>query len=128
MAKAVEVLESAFSAIDAGNFETYTGLLHPEMQLTVPGRSRFAKTYKGLEETMAFFGSLDEASDGTFKHDSQSVYGDDSTAVCVYKMSAVRNGRKFEWNQVNVYQVRDGKIADVQSHIHQQYEFDQFWG
>ena len=43
-------------------------------------------------------------------------------------MSAVRNGRKFEWDQVNVYQVRDGKISDVQSHIQQQYEFDQFWG
>ena len=62
MAKAVEVLESAFSAVDAGDFGTYEGLLHPEMQLTVPGRSRFAKTYKGPEEIMAFFGSLGEAS------------------------------------------------------------------
>ena len=127
MGNAVEVLKQGLAAIGAGEIEKFAALLHPDIEVRSPGKSKLAGTHKSREEIMAVFGMIHEASGGTFKIESHSVYGDDDNVVGVYKMSAVRNGTKFEWDHVNVYQVRDGKITDVQEYIHQLYDFDQFW-
>ena len=127
MTAPVDVLKAALDAIGKGDFATFATLLHPETVLEASGNSQLGGKYNGPEKVMGFFTKVGQLSDGTFSIDTASTFGDDSRAVGVYKMSATRNGQKFEWDHVNVYDIRDDKIANVRWHIHQQAEFDKFW-
>ena len=127
MTAPVDVLKAALDAIGKGDFAAFEKLLHPEVVLEASGNSQLGGQSKGPEKVMGFFAKAGKLSDGTFSIDTASTFGDDSRSVGVYKMSSTRNGQKFEWDHVNVYDIRDGKLSNVRWHIHQQAEFDKFW-
>ena len=127
MTAPVDVLKAALDAIGKGDFAAFEKLLHPEVVLHTSGNNQLGGKFSGPEQVMGILGKAGQFSDGTFSIDTASTFGDESRAAGVYKMSATRNGQKFEWDHVNVYDIRDGKLANVRWHIHQQAEFDNFW-
>ena len=68
-----------------------------------------------------------ELSGGTFAADVHDIAESADHAVGIYALSAERDGRHGEWHWVNVYHVRDGRIAEYWAHVVDQYDFDDFW-
>lgn len=124
-----ELVRKAFAAFTAGDMDTISGLFAEDIVWHVPGRSRLAGAHRGVEAVMGYYGGLDEATGGTFQIDElQDVIANDQRAIAMQKSSAKKNGAVFNFNEVLVFQIADGKIAEVWEYTNDLYEYDALIG
>lgn len=96
----------------AGNIEGFVGMLTDDVVVHVPAGHQLSGDYKGPKEFVEkFVGRVMELTGGVQleKHD---ILASDDHAVGLYTIRTQRNGISYEWQHVNVYHVRDGKVAE----------------
>ena len=68
-----------------------------------------------------------EPTGGTFKLDIHSILADDEHAVTLLRASAEREGKALNDNTVQVFHIKDGKLAESWLHPSDAYASDEFW-
>ncbi|WP_133511011.1 nuclear transport factor 2 family protein [Candidatus Thiosymbion oneisti] len=113
----------------------------PDLVWNLPGRHPLAGTKYGAEEVLAFFAELRQANiKVTLDPQSDPATGIDSfgetTVVEVHRGRGTTSVSDAGGNQVQVtlnalncthYQIKDGRIAEVQVYISDQYAVDNFF-
>ena len=97
MIEPTDVIKAALKALGEGDMDSFASILHPEVVTQTPGKSVLAGTYSEVSEVLGLFGKIGELSDGTFPIDEWTVFGNAERAVGVYRVSAERDGKRFEW-------------------------------
>jgi ketosteroid isomerase-like protein len=120
-------LRKGYDAFIKGDIDTVMTLLTDDILWHVPGRNPLSDDYSGKEEVGGFFGKLMELSNGTFQVEVHDVLANDEHAVGLVKLSAERDGKTLQSNDVHVWHVRDGKFSEFWAQPSDQYEFDEFW-
>ncbi|HEY3241027.1 MAG TPA: nuclear transport factor 2 family protein, partial [Acidimicrobiia bacterium] len=77
----VETVRRGYEAFNKGDMETLSELMAEDVVWHVPGRSSIAGDYQGREATFAYFGRLDELTDGSYQADLHVAVGDEEHAI-----------------------------------------------
>jgi ketosteroid isomerase-like protein len=94
----------------------------------VPGGSTMAGTYRGRTEIFGFLGNLPKQTGGTYSSRLIDVLTSGDRAAALYRASGERNGRTLDLDQVLLFTIRDGLVAEVLALPNDPATFDEFWG
>jgi ketosteroid isomerase-like protein len=125
-----QVLRKAVDCFVAGDMENLAALLTDDLAVHVPGSNQLSGDYKGKDEFFTgLIGKIMGLTEGQFALEPHDVLGSTTGdhAVGVYTMKATRGDKKLEWRHVNVYHVRDEKLAEIFFTPHDYEEWNEFW-
>ncbi|MGH2830283.1 MAG: nuclear transport factor 2 family protein [Actinomycetota bacterium] len=122
------LLREGIAAFQAGDMDKLKTFMAEDIVLHVPGTNKLSGDYKGQGEVLGtFFPTIMQLTGGDFKLDRHDSLANDEHGIGVYDMHAGRDGKTFEWNQVNVYHLKNGKFAEAWVNIHQFEAWNKFF-
>jgi ketosteroid isomerase-like protein len=103
-------------------------LLAEDIVWSVPGRSRIAGRYEGIEQVMAYFGRRREIASRTFvMRASEILVGEGDHVAALTEGRATLGGVERQWWTVGLYRIRGGLIAACWLLPLDIDEFDRIW-
>ncbi len=132
-ARALELLEQLHDAQNeyygGGHHTLLRQILATDIVWTVPGASRIAGTYRGLDEVFAYFRQRRDLAGGTFRmHRRDILVGDTQRLAALTDGTATIAGQDHRWSTVGLYQVNDhDQIAACWLLALDQAAFDAIW-
>ncbi len=106
------VVRSAYEALSSGDLATFAELLHEDMvwHESAPGMEG---VYRGREETLAFLGRVFQQSGLEMTSmEIRDILASDEHVVIMHKDSMTMAGRSLTAEYLDVYRVRDHKLAE----------------
>lgn len=125
MAKA---LREAYQAMFRGDMEPHRKLCWPDMVTHIPGRTPISGDVHGFDEVLRWGQRFFERGGKTFSEEVISVAATDDWAFMLTNYHAERNGRKIEDKSVNVYRLKDGRVAEIWALLGDQRVFEEIFG
>jgi ketosteroid isomerase-like protein len=122
------LVRSLFDAFARKDGLAVRDLFAEEAVWRVGGRSVLAGTYRGRREIVRFLGSLPRLTGGTYSSELIDTLASETRAAVLYRARGEREGRTLDIDQVLLFRIRDGRIADVQALPGDPVAFDAFWG
>ena len=100
----------------------------PNITWVVPGASRIAGTYRGIERVLGYFELRRDLADRTFQMTRRDVLvGEANRFAALTDGSATIRGAKHSWSTVGLYEVNAGQIASCWLLSLDQPTFDAIW-
>lgn len=123
-----DLVRQGYAAFGTGDLDALRSRFFAEdIAWHFPGRSPFGGDYAGVTEVLGWLGRSFEASEGTIRVDLRDVIGNDEHVVALTTIRAERAGKKLHDDTVQVFRVKDGKVAEVWTHPADLYATDEFW-
>jgi uncharacterized protein len=122
-----ELLRRGYDAFSKGDVETLRQVFAQDAVFHEPGRNPVSGDYHGIDQMLAFFGTLAERSGGTFRVPLHDVVAGDEHAVGLHVAEGEREGRRLHSLQTLVVHVHDGRITEAWAHHYDQHATDEFW-
>ena len=94
---------------------------------TVPGTGTMAGVYRGRDQIFRFLARLPKETDGTYSSRLIDVLASDERAAALYRASGTRRGRTLDIDQVLLFRVEQGVVADVLALPSDPPAFEEFW-
>lgn len=123
-----ETLRSAYAAFLRGDLDGYLAHCTPDIQFTVPGRNRLAKTYTRDEFGPELITAVMTLTGGSFRETVLDVFTSDRGGVVYAEHELTRDGRPFTFRTMHLYDIVDGKLASFREIPENPYVFDEAWG
>ncbi len=123
----LEALRKLYEALATGDFGTVLGLMSDDVKAHVPGTSPVAGEYEGKEAVGGYVGKLGELSGGTLRFEPHDVLASDEHGVGLVKDLAERGDKTLAMNNVHVWHVRDGVLAEIWVYPGDLRAWDEFW-
>jgi ketosteroid isomerase-like protein len=97
----------------AGDIPGWLALCTGDLVVHVPPGHRLSGRYEGAQMFIEkFIGKVMELTGGV-QLEPHDFFANDDRGVGIYTIRTQRDGVDYEWRHVNVYQFRDGKIAEI---------------
>ena len=93
----------------------------------VGGSNLVAGTHSGRRAIVRFLATLPRLTGGTYSAQLIDVLASDERAVAFYRATGRREGRELNIDQVLLFSIRNGQIAEVVALPIPQSAFDEFW-
>lgn len=122
----VDVLRKVYEAFNAGDLATLTDLIAEDAVWHWPGRGPLSGDHRGRDAIFTIFGRVAELCPD-FQCQVIDILGNDGRGVCINRASGSRPGRTLDDKNVDVFRMRDGKIAELWSYEEDQRAADEFW-
>ena len=123
----VGLLRKGYEAFAKGDMATLRDLFSEDTVWHVPGNNLLAGEHRGRDAVFAFFGRTAELSGGTYRVELHDALANDEHAVGLSRATASRQGKQLDTRDVEIYHVRNGKIAEAWSFTDDQRAEDEFW-
>jgi ketosteroid isomerase-like protein len=101
-----------YQAFNSGDMDTVRETFDANIVWHNAGRSRFSVDQHGIDNTLAFFMELIQATDGTFHLEVHDIVANDTHAVALVTSSLELNGTKYEDLGSHVAHIKDGKLTE----------------
>lgn len=122
-----ELLQRAYDAFRAGDMQTLGDMMADDVVWHVSGTSAISGTYKGKEDTFAYFQRLGERSGGSFSFDVHDIVANDDHTVGLIAVHAERDGKQFDDQAVMVFHIDDGRVTSQWTYSYDQQASAEFW-
>jgi ketosteroid isomerase-like protein len=121
-------LRAVYEAMAARDIATIDANLADDVVFHLPGESEIAGDYRGKQEVFGLFGRWVMDTEGTFAVDLVGVLANDSHAVALQRVTAERQGKHLEMDNLAVYAVdADGKVVERWEFLEDVAAHDDFW-
>jgi len=94
---------------------------------TVPGSGAMAGVHRGRDAIFRFLTRLPKETDGTYSTRLVDVLASEERAAALYRASGERRGRRLDLDQVLLFTIRDGVVAEVVALPSDPDAFEEFW-
>lgn len=122
----VAIVERMYECFNRGDMDSIRQeIFAPDLVWRLPGHHPLSGTKNGADEVIAFFGQLNKAGIQVDLINIDAWGGD--TVVEVHRGHGQASGAVLDALNCTHYQIRDGKIANVQVYISDQHTVDQFF-
>ena len=123
-----ELVRQGYKAFGEGDMDTLRSLFAEDAVHVATGKSPIAGEYTGVDNILAYYGTLFELSGGTFSADLQkvSVEGDD-TVVATHRDRGQRAGKTLDQDEELTFTLADGKFTRLVEKHSDQAAYDDFW-
>jgi ketosteroid isomerase-like protein len=122
-----ELTRRAYDAFSKGDVDTLRQVFADDAVFHEPGRNPVSGDYQGIDQILAFFGTLAERSGGTFRVNLHDVVANDEHAVGLHVAEGEREGRRLHSQEAVVLHVRDGRITEAWANHYNTHDPDEFW-
>ena len=120
----VKVIRRFYAAFEAPDYTpAVRAVLHDDVVWHVPGAHPLSGEHIGAEAVLAAMRGFD----GYVYLELHDVVGNDEHAVALLKARGDRESHRYESLEVDVFHVRDGKIAEFWSFAEDQRKTDAYW-
>jgi ketosteroid isomerase-like protein len=99
----------------------------PDAVWKVPGSGVMAGTFRGRGAILRFLSRLPKETDGTYGSRLVDVLASGERAAALYRATGERRGRRLDLDQVLLFTMRDGIVAEVLALPSDAAVFDEFW-
>lgn len=123
----IELVRSGHAAFDRGDLETIKRIFDPDIHWHLPGKSRFAGDYKGVDEVLGMFGRVLQFTGGVPRNTYHDFLANDDHAIAWGTRTGEANGKKLNVRFVHIQRIRDGKITESWMFTDDQYAVDDFY-
>ena len=94
----------------------------------IPGRSPIAGDYRGVDKVVdEFLAHVVGQSDGTLRATPLDLLANDRRVIVLQHSAGTRKDRTLDITVCQVFNIREGKIAEVTTHYSDLYALDAFW-
>jgi ketosteroid isomerase-like protein len=121
------VVRRIFDAFARRDAFALRGLFAADAVWTVPGDSAMAGAYRGPEAIFRFLARLPKETDGTYRSELVDVLASDGRAAALYRASGTRRARSLDIDQVLLFRLDDGAVAEVLALPSDPAAFEEFW-
>ena len=121
------VVRRIFDAFARRDAFALRGLFAADAVWTVPGDSVMAGAYRGPESIFRFLARLPKETDGTSRSELVDVLASDGRAAALYRASGTRRDRSLDIDQVLLFRLEDGAVAEVLALPSDPAAFEEFW-
>ena len=123
-----EIFKQYIEAFERKDWDAATAFWAEDVVLHVQGRNPLAGDFFGKQAFLEYHKRLFAELDGTIELvEVREVLLGTEHAVALGKERAVRGERSLEFDRVNVYRLRGGKIVEIWSYDSDPYALDEFW-
>ena len=116
-----------FVAFGRGRAFALRELFAQDAVWTVPGGGAMAGVYRGRDAIFRFLARLPKETDGTYSTQLVDVLASEERAAALYRASGERRGRRLDLDQVLLFTIRDGVVAEVVALPSDPNAFEEFW-
>jgi ketosteroid isomerase-like protein len=121
------VVRRIFDAFARRDVFALRGLFAADAVWTVPGDSAMAGAYRGPESILRFLSRLPKETDGTYRSALVDVLASDDRAAALYRASGTRRDRSLDIDQVLLFRLEGGAVAEVLALPSDPAAFEEFW-
>ena len=121
------VVRRIFDAFARRDAFALRGLFAADAVWTVPGDSAMAGAYHGPEAIFQFLARLPKETDGTYRSELVDVLASDGRAAALYRATGTRRDRSLDIEQVLLFRLEDGAVAEVLALPSEPAAFEEFW-
>jgi uncharacterized protein len=107
------LVRRGFEAFNSADIATLSEIIAPDAVQHMPGNNRLSGDHKGLENILGMYGSLAEATGGTFRATVESIYANDRGAVATYRTTATRGSQSLDQRDALIFEIIDGRAIDI---------------
>ncbi len=93
----------------------------------VPGASVMSGTYRGRSEIFRFLARLPRETNGTYGSRLIDVLASEDRAAALYRAFGERDGMSLDIDQLLLFTIRDGLVAEVLALPSDPLAFERFW-
>jgi ketosteroid isomerase-like protein len=122
-----DLVRRGYDAFASGDMATLNEVFADDIVWHAPGRNDLSGTFRGKDEVFATLQKNMELTGGTLKLDVHAILADDEHAVTLLRATAQREGKALDDNTVQVWHVKNGKLAESWLHPSDAYASDEFW-
>jgi ketosteroid isomerase-like protein len=124
----LELVRRAYAAFSAGDIDTLSGMMAPDIVHSVPGSGALSGAHKGIPNVLAMYGQLAERSGGTVRVELEDVLSDGGDRViAIHTANAERNGKTLSAREALLFTIADGRVAEIQDFFSDIESSDSFW-
>ncbi len=128
MSKNVTIVQSYFSAVAKGDFDTVGNLFADDVIWHQPGNGVQSGTYSGKGDVFAHLGNFMKWSNGTFAIDKIEYTSDNGNLVAAsIHFKAEKDDKVLSMNGIDLLRIEDDKIKEVWLFSERIEEEDAFW-
>ena len=121
----LDLMRRYLAAMQAGDFDAGTGFFADDVVVHIPGRSRFAGTYRGKQAVLDYFAAArDLVHGGTIEIDLIEMLAGPERVALVLDERFHRESGVVEIRRTNVYRIVSEQIVEVAIYEANQYEAD----
>jgi uncharacterized protein len=125
---AKEVVEAYSEALSKGDIQTAFSHFSPTAKWHQPGNNKFSGTKKGLDEIGKMLSEMMRATQGSLViNPAGSMMVNGNLVSCPVQFSAKSGNKSIDMAGSDLYEVIDGKIAQVWLFSEDQPAEDRFW-
>lgn len=121
------VVRRIFDAFARRDAFALRGCFAADAVWTVPGDGAMAGVYRGQEAIFRFLGRLPKETDGTYRSQLVDVLASEGRAAALYRASGTRRGRTLDIDQLLLFRVEEGVVAEVLALPSDPGAFEEFW-
>ncbi|MEW2581607.1 nuclear transport factor 2 family protein [Streptomyces syringium] len=122
-----ELVRQVYARFSEGNMAELAQLLHPDVELHVPGTHALAGVFKGLDEVLAVLRATAAEAD-TLTVELQEVFtGADGQVIGVDHSRGIRQDRTLDQRVAIVFTVADGQVSQLTEFHSDHAEIARFW-
>lgn len=121
-----DVVRRAFDAFNAGDAATLRELIAEDAVWHWPGQAPVCGVHEGREAIFAVFGQVAELCPD-YQSQLVDLLAGDERVVAIARATGSRPGKTIDSQAVDVFSVREGKIAGWRFYPEDQRAEDEFW-
>lgn len=122
-----ELLRQGYAAFAAGNLASVEALFRPDAVWHARRLGVLGGDHVGWEAIVRFFGGTMELSGATFRTEPHQVYAGPDGGAVLTRSTARREGRSLDDEQVHVFRMVDGRVAEVWQYVGDGPAVEAFW-
>ena len=119
------LFRKGYEAFNNGDMDTIRSLFDQDITWHAPGRSRFSRDRRGIDDTLASFMEIISATGGTFHVDVHDIVANDEHAVAIVTQHWDHEGTSYEDRAAHVVHLKDGKLTESWYFDEKPYLFDE---
>jgi ketosteroid isomerase-like protein len=122
------IIRSLYDAFRSGDMATVDRLLADDVTWHAPGNAQHAGVRRGKAELYASMGRLAELTTGTLRSEVVDILANERRAVVIQRTLGHRDGRPdLDDREVIVFELRDGRVAEVREYPGDLHAMDSFF-
>jgi ketosteroid isomerase-like protein len=118
---------AAIDAFNRNDLTALTGYVRPDFLYRIPGRSKVAGDFHGVDGFVEALTRLRDESAGTIEVTPVAVLANDENLIARARVTAVRGGKRLDTENCYAFRFVGGKVADGQVFVSDPDHVDDFW-
>jgi ketosteroid isomerase-like protein len=123
----VVIYLAAMAAFNRNDLRAVAEHVHPDFVYRIPGRSKIAGEFHGIDGFVEALTRLRDESDGSLELTPMAVLADDENLLARARVTATRGGKRLDTENCYAFRFVNDKIADGQVFLSDPEHVDDFW-